>query len=131
MSTASAFNAPLQGSYSFERNEAVSVPVPGIESNRVVFISELLERVAELSKRVVRLEAAHDRVSSENARHRRTLASRRQERHPLDRTENQHHDSLLLPDEEDLLSLHNEGAESELVDAALATADADRACHAD
>ena len=130
MSTASSFNAALTGRV--EINRAITVPVPGVpEATNVVLVSELLSRLAAAERRIVHLETAHDRVASENARHRRTLASRRQERHPLDRTEDKHNDGLLLPDEEDLLSLHNESAEGELVDAALATAEADRACHAD
>ncbi len=132
MSTALSSRAALTGSISFERNEAVLVPVPGIPgSNRVVLVTELLDRIAELSKRVVTLETEHARnvaTASADIRRRRKMA-RAQSRHPLDRTDNAHDDGVLQTDgEEDLLTLHNESFESELVDAALAEQGADRAC---
>ena len=132
MSTASAFNSNLTGSYRFEANEAVSLPVPGIPgASRLVFVNELLEKVAELSKRVITLERRNERAFATANANRRKMA-RAQERHPLDRTVNTHDDGLLLQSDgdEDLLSLHNEGAADELVDAALAEQAADRACHA-
>jgi hypothetical protein len=125
MSTASASRAMLTGSYSFEPNEAVTVPVPGIpEARRVILISELLEKVAELSKRVVTLEQRNERAFAETARHRRKMVKERQA-HPLDR---RNLSAGVLPaetGEEDLLTMSNPDLEDESLRDAVAAADCD------
>jgi hypothetical protein len=106
---------------SFELNEAVAVPLKDTPSKRLVFVSELLDELQSLKKRVVKLESIRERVFASDVENRRALEEK-QNRHNLGRSPEPNTDDLFQPVEETLLPGRERDAQSQLV-RTIATSD--------